>query len=56
MKNGYILDTCGFTWPFSWWRATNEPWGRWSVLGHGPFTRDGRAVVDDFGTLVEVKT
>lgn len=55
MNYGYITDTSGFTGAFSWWRTSNEPWGRWSVCGHGQFTKDGKAVVDDFGTLVEVK-
>ncbi len=54
MKKGYVEDAQGFSGAFSWWRAAHEPWGKWWVCGHSQFTKDGRAVTDDFGTLVEV--
>lgn len=54
MKKGYVEDAQGFSGAFSWWRAAHEPWGEWWVCGHSQFTKDGRAVTDDFGTLVEV--
>ena len=39
-------------WSLTHCDATNR--GRWFVSGLGPFTRSGFAVVDDYGTLVEV--
>ena len=54
MKKGSITDTSGFSGDFSWWRNNND-YRIWTICGLGPFTRNGRAVVDDFGTLVEVK-
>lgn len=54
MNYGYVTDMGGYSGSFSWWRVFDEPWGRWSVLGHSAFTKDGKAVTDDFGTLVEV--
>ena len=51
---GYSQDESGFSGAFSWWRNSNN-WYVWSVCGHSQFSKDGIAVTDDFGTLVEVK-
>lgn len=45
------LDVQGFSCTHFWWRLDS---GLWRVLGLIPFTHDGNAVMDDFGTLVEV--
>jgi len=52
MKKGYFECEHGFTGAFSFWRAKDRRY--WCICGIGQFTKDGYAVVDDFGTLVEV--
>lgn len=54
MKKGYINDANGYTGTFSFWRYHADR-RYWCICGHGPFTKDGWAVMDDFGTLVEVE-
>jgi hypothetical protein len=53
MKKGYMDDVHGYTGAFSFWRDSNDR-RYWFICGHSQFTKDGRAVMDDFGTLVEV--
>lgn len=51
-------DDCGNNSDYAWAYLAYGPhrpglW--WNVVGFGPFTASGFAVVDDFGTLVPVK-
>ena len=47
-------DSCGIGPTHLWARTHRTLWSRWHVVGNGPFTYSGWAVMDDFGTLVEV--
>ena len=50
---GWVEDCSGFSYAFSWFRLARDS-RFWLVIGHGPFTKSGTAVTDDFGDLVEV--
>lgn len=52
-KLGYSENIQGFSSVFSWWRNHSD-YRFWSVCGHTAFSKDGRAVTDDYGDLVEV--
>jgi hypothetical protein len=52
-RTGYVEDWNGYSGSFSWWRS-NKDWRFWSICAHTNFGKDGRAVTDDFGNLVEV--
>ena len=54
ITHGYVGDMHGFSGPFSWWRNTLD-WRFRSVCGLGEFCESGRAVTDDYGTLVKVQ-
>lgn len=51
--NYFDDKTGGVFWPFLFW-INNTDRRYWSVIGCGSFVRDGKAVVDNFGNLVEV--
>ena len=49
----YVNHDHGYSGAFSWWRS-NMDYRFWLVCGYGEFCESGRAVTDDFGTLVKV--
>ena len=50
----YCYNLSGVSPTHIWARSHHTIWTRWYIVGNGPFTRSGWAVMDDFGTLVEV--
>ena len=55
-KIGYSDDDGGFSYSFSWWRSSID-YRLFSVCSHVPgFGLDGKAVMDDFGTLQRVSS
>lgn len=50
---GFVDHEHGYSGAFSWWRSTVDT-RFWYVCGYGEFCESGRAVTDDFGTLVKV--
>ena len=52
MTYSYNLSGVGPT--HIWARSHLTIWTRWHVVGLAPFSYSGWAVMDDFGTLVEV--
>ena len=53
--SGYIEDTQGYAFPFSWWRYGLD-YRFWHVYAHTGFAKSSLAVVDDFGDLVGVSS
>lgn len=51
--SGYVTHDSGYCGGFSWWR-NNLDYRFWTICGHGSFCKDGMAITDDFGSLVEV--
>lgn len=49
---GFSADDSGYSVCFSWFRCKD---GFYIVISHTPFGRRGFGVVDDFGSIVEVK-
>jgi len=53
-RSGWSDSVSGNSKTFAWWRSSVE-FGKWSICGFDNFCKDGHAVTDDFGNLVEVK-
>jgi len=50
----HSYNSCGIGPTHLWARTHKTIWTIWQVVGMAPFTHGGWAVMDDFGTLVEV--
>jgi hypothetical protein len=56
LKNGgWVADLIGNSVSFMFWQH-NLDRRYWTVLGFEEFTTNGLAVVDDFGSLTEVRS
>lgn len=53
-RSGWCDSVSGNSKTFAWWR-NHRVHNRWSICGFDNFCKDGMAVTDDFGNLVEVK-
>ena len=51
---GYSTDASGSTYGMFYWNRSARGWGWWRVSGFVEFTHAGYAVMDDFGSLVQV--